>query len=922
MIKNIKDAVVHLKSAVHVEVTLRIGFAMLLGYTVTFSDIMPIDTSVLLGILVPFCAMLFPTLTFAYGSLVLPLFGLFLFCYVSSTLLLAIAAVGGNGPFLAAFGIWCFWVAFLRWDKGEGFKTSVILIVTIFQIVLIWPNYGTVINGCVLPNPHLSPAVREALTDMIQPTVNNATALGPGTHLVDIISGGLQGQTAQITIKSDGSEHETFIEGGMWIVRAMWTSSGIRNPLASYQSVMIFICWLIAILAVIFFIPPFRTVRSALCKSIIPAALKEAANSLRLFSKRMETQNSASDGEIELARIETQNSASGVVYRDIDKERMDSISKLNTYINTLFEGNLAKYTVYEPRLLAFKPPECTMEILVQLSQVTSRCLRIAYGIDVLTSKDDEYGFLHKNRKQYEDLAATIEQCAQALSSSDASLIDKLKVTQSEPIAIAHEAGANSSVDNAEPYDPLELKKYVSDVAALTRRWLETMEPFNKRTPHFFSHDSFIGFLKNLRPWIYAQISHVVYLVQVLKECCKPSVWQLFLRMDRYELQKLVWCVKYAIGFTALLAMSCYWPEYQQNFVVSSRDDPNRGIYSFQNGGWAMASYCFATTQTTEGSVKKGILRMAGTIIGAFSAWLALLVCEDDRYSRQYNTVGIVAWMTITSVIATYISTERGFSARIGLSNDYAFGPIYFLITQIIIVCNAFYFFGPEGRDAMTINRMLSNLVGILMSTILALIPPGNWGGDPGHCKAMIKHHWNLSTEAIRLLLSCGLTPDGEPVEDQCKQKAAVLMELREQTIRQSAKMQELVVDFEKDAVRLNKFPLFQVDPKLKAVIGNVTRDVHIAAYVPQVAARILLNPQSRNAALGNESSGRKELERLLGDMERDICPGKDRVPLNIESDAGLTDGEIDLELFLRTVCFFTDAMKAEEKELSSIKWGF
>lgn len=223
---------------------------------------------------------------------------------------------------------------------------------------------------------------------------------------------------------------------------------------------------------------------------------------------------------------------------------------------------------------------------------------------------------------------------------------------------------------------------------------------------------------------------------------------------------------------------------------------------------------------------------------------------------------------------------------------------------------------------MTINRMLSNLVGILMSTILALIPPGNWGGDPGHCKAMIKHHWNLSTEAIRLLLSCGLTPDGEPVEDQCKQKAAVLMELREQTIRQSAKMQELVVDFEKDAVRLNKFPLFQVDPKLKAVIGNVTRDVHIAAYVPQVAARILLNPQSRNAALGNESSGRKELERLLGDMERDICPGKDRVPLNIESDAGLTDGEIDLELFLRTVCFFTDAMKAEEKELSSIKWGF
>lgn len=29
----------------------------------------------------------------------------------------------------------------------------------------------------------------------------------------------------------------------------------------------------------------------------------------------------------------------------------------------------------------------------------------------------------------------------------------------------------------------------------------------------------------------------------------------------------------------------------------------------------MVAYCFATTQTAEGSVKKGILRMAGTVTG-------------------------------------------------------------------------------------------------------------------------------------------------------------------------------------------------------------------------------------------------------------------------------------------------------------------
>ena len=335
----------------------------------------------------------------------------------------------------------------------------------------------------------------------------------------------------------------------------------------------------------------------------------------------------------------------------------------------------------------------------------------------------------------------------------------------------------------------------------------------------------------------------------------------------------------------------------------------------------MASYCFATTQTTEGSIKKGILRMAGTIAGAFSAWLALLACEDDRYSRNYNVVGLISWMTVTSIIATYVSTERGFSARIELSNQYAFGPIYFLIAQIIIVCNAFYLFGPESRDAMVVNRMFSNLVGIIMSMVISLIPLGNWGGDPGHCKAIVHHHWRSTKEAIRLMLSCNLTPDGEPIEDECKRVAADLLILRKESIAISDSMQALIVDFEKDAVRLNAFPLFKVDPKLKAIIARVTRDVHIAAYVPQVAARILLDPQGRSAALSNESRGRIELTRLYEGLVKGSSPGMERVPLQIHSVEALSDDEIDLELLLRVTAFLRDEIKAQEKDLDQINWG-
>lgn len=162
----------------------------------------------------------------------------------------------------------------------------------------------------------------------------------------------------------------------------------------------------------------------------------------------------------------------------------------------------------------------------------------------------------------------------------------------------------------------------------------------------------------------------------------------------------------------LLIISVYWPAYSSDFVIASEDDPLRKAYSVQNGGWIMVAYCFATTQTAEGSVKKGLLRMAGTVTGvrfycyalslctdvltlrpimffirlaslqAFSAWLALLACEDIRFQSEYNPYGLIAWMTVTSFIATYAATERGFGARIALSNSYGFFPIYFVVTQV------------------------------------------------------------------------------------------------------------------------------------------------------------------------------------------------------------------------------------------------
>ena len=131
----------------HIEVTLRMTLSMLLSYIAVFANvpyITPIETAPLMGILVPFLVMLFPTLTFSFGSLTLPVFSVFLYCFLSSSVLLAIAASYGTAAYICTFGIWAFWnCTSLRWNKSEGSKVSIILIAVVFQTVLIWPSFVT-----------------------------------------------------------------------------------------------------------------------------------------------------------------------------------------------------------------------------------------------------------------------------------------------------------------------------------------------------------------------------------------------------------------------------------------------------------------------------------------------------------------------------------------------------------------------------------------------------------------------------------------------------------------------------------------------------------------------------------------------------------------------------------------------------------
>ena len=91
----------------------------------------------------------------------------------------------------------------------------------------------------------------------------------------------------------------------------------------------------------------------------------------------------------------------------------------------------------------------------------------------------------------------------------------------------------------------------------------------------------------------------------------------------------------SFSFVLLLVATIYWHGFGESFSLTVSSDRNvfGSVYSELNGGWAMITYCFATTHTTEGSIKKGLLRALGVLTGGFAGWLGLMACEDgDRFN--------------------------------------------------------------------------------------------------------------------------------------------------------------------------------------------------------------------------------------------------------------------------------------------------
>ena len=86
------------------------------------------------------------------------------------------------------------------------------------------------------------------------------------------------------------------------------------------------------------------------------------------------------------------------------------------------------------------------------------------------------------------------------------------------------------------------------------------------------------------------------------------------------------------------------------------------------------------------------------------------------------------------------------------------------------------------------------------------------------------------------------------------------------------------------------------------------------------AARMLLDPEKRAVMLGESSRGREELEGMISKLKG--ATDFDSESRTIIADIETSEGELDLELLLRTISWLAEEIKKHEDALQSIKWGF
>lgn len=900
----VKDDVKELRQGrvpIQVEVSLRVTVSALLGYILglgEFPNAVPQSQRALIAMLGVNLSLIFPTLLFSVGAIIFPAQTVVtILACLCATLLLACAAAVGLGLYIAMFFVVSLLLSGARFQKSTGAITAVL----IMQVAL---------NSLYLAKPAS--------------------------------------------------------ENGLAFVGSLWTETGVTNPNAAFTNAIVGILWVSVTCVVARILPPFRTARSLILQEWLPNSLEDVAKSVELNTQLAVHANTPPPEQPAMTEVEeegmdqtkaevaatTQSDAPATsnpvdleahiqttVHIDSSSERAPSIEQeqegaatsleeqhsalVKRLVSTkavLDDGKIAGMTAFEPRLLRGGPPECSWLVLQKLVKAVDRMILSSLALVEIWKNPD--GVMEDLRLRFQPLhceaAAHLEECAHALKHGGSKRVVAAPTEGNNPDPVEATSTSSKPVGLSDwpkdprcggPIDPSGFSNWSDKVVAATNDWMDASSSPDWTNRSCVDNDARTAWKNNLKPCVGAGgMSLIFAIINNLVAALSPKTWRNVFQPPHYESEKFCWCIKFAVGMTALVAMMTYWDAFADLEVPVLDDGELPDAAHF--GGWSLIAYAMSTTQTAEGTVKKGLLRLLGTVAGGFWGWVGLALCGED------NAVGLIAWMTVFTVPVAYLGLGRGFSARMGAESDSGFGPGYFLMTQALVVTDVYL--GAGAKNDIFVNRSLANGVGIVMAILLAILPVSLYGGNPKFASEVLEREKDTVIRTVRLLLNHGQCND----VNSAAALAQEIDKIREESKEQCSKLLEEANDYYSDSSKIAALPFWQVDPKLKHSLDSLkVLGSWIYTFLGYAVHVLEAEDEERWKQLHADEESQQRLNILLEGLESGsfaLIP--DPEPCGPD---GASDTLISFEskVILNHVRVASQQMKLNRDRLASIKWG-
>ena len=610
--------------------------------------------------------------------------------------------------------------------------------------------------------------------------------------------GNFAGQTAHLTWSAPEKSLNVFIPGGLWIVKGLWTWGGLTNPLAYVQGLLVAMAWAFLVVSVGILLPPARTARSIVRVQLVTSITQ----AIQVFKDEVSYRATETSTMQRSAAPPARGGAvTGSTHVD-ENEKAEQKSMEEDAVQAMIKsvmffkgGGLAPMTSVEPRCTR-APFDVSWTHLIKLVESVRRLLMAALSLKRRSAQAEvplprlPAGIEHDLRR-LETCATAIRACRDYEGFAPLLLEEDHCLDEEGP-------------EDSDMFSD-SMKHVMKAVQTNTVHWLAA---FNQKK---------FGRSYDLRPWTKSGLKNYAtgwlpYLagsINVIKRLAMTAT--LPFRPHRWNWRVVLHDAEYTLGITLLVIMEVYWRGYRDfaltpgwlppdttNPFVTSDSSPPPNLFA----GWALLAYIFASMPTVEGSTKKGLLRAAGTIAGAFSAWIAVLVCSGGSYdpNPDISPVALGAWLAVTGPFFAYWFIPPGPAALMGFDPDVGYFSMYFVMTQAVVAMDIYG--GSGTRGEVVVNRIVGNLTGIAMAMVVAWLPPQVRGSDPVWLQRMVGHMTQVTTKGLRLLLSDGIA------------KSEAFEHLGEEYTKEASAAYNQASFYVKDATRFLKAPFFKMDPKI------------------------------------------------------------------------------------------------------------